>query len=649
MGIVYEATDPQIGRRLAIKIINFQSFTTIEESAVLRERLFREARSAGALSHPGIVVIYDVGEDNQMAYIAMELVDGPSLHQVLASGHRLDPAQALDFLRQAAAALDHAHECGIVHRDIKPANIMLHQKNQVKIADFGIARISFEPKYTMTGISMGTPDYMSPEQIEAQPTDGRSDQFSLAVVAYELLTGVTPFHGGSFAAILHRIVAGPRPSAHAANPALPAGIDEVLQRGMAQRPEQRYATCAEFVQALEDAVQGVQKAAVRVPPRRDKRLRYVLVGVFALVVVLAGAVYRLPYSRKSSTVAQPQKNLAGGTSQQSVSVPAALPAPEIASGSPPAITPAPADVPPPTVTHPVAKTTPAIPENKRGGRVPATGADSRPSAQPAPKPVGAQSPPGGLPSPRPTDIVRELRNAAEAGNTAAMDKLGRMYELGSGVPRDATEAFRWYSKAAAAGEAAAIYHLGTVYEAGIGTVRNLNEATRLYQKAAAAGSRDAQARLAQLPAASVRPAPKTPSTIAPIPPGAISVHVPANVPWTDTGINLRAGDSVAVTASGLIAVAADGRIPPKAPGGFAPDCAAAASIYGGRFGIFPAAQLPCWSLIGRIGGNGIVFEVGARGTFQARSNGVLLLGINDDSLANNSGFWTAVVTVQRAR
>ena len=103
MGIVYEATDPQIGRHLAIKIINFQAFTSAEESAVLRERLFREARSAGALSHPGIVVIYDVGEDNQMAYIAMELVDGPSLHEILASGHRLDPAQALDILRQAAA------------------------------------------------------------------------------------------------------------------------------------------------------------------------------------------------------------------------------------------------------------------------------------------------------------------------------------------------------------------------------------------------------------------------------------------------------------------------------------------------------------------------------------------------------------------
>jgi hypothetical protein len=121
------------------------------------------------------------------------------------------------------------------------------------------------------------------------------------------------------------------------------------------------------------------------------------------------------------------------------------------------------------------------------------------------------------------------------------------------------------------------------------------------------------------------------------------------VPWTDTGIDLRPGDSVAVTAYGLVAVETGGRIPPKAPGGFAPDCRAAASIYGGRFGIFPAPRLPCWSLIGRIGENGAIFEVGAKGTFQARSDGRLFLGINDDSLANNSGFWTAAVTVVRAR
>ena len=644
MGIVYEATDPQIGRHLAIKIINFQAFTSAEESAVLRERLFREARSAGALSHPGIVVIYDVGEDNQMAYIAMELVDGPSLHQILASGNRLDPAQALDILRQAAAALDHAHQCGVVHRDIKPANIMLHRKSQVKIADFGIAKITFEPKYTMTGTSMGTPDYMSPEQIEAQPTDGRSDQFSLAVVAYELLTGATPFHGGSFAAILHRIVAGPRPSASAANPALPAGVDEVLRRAMAQLPAERYATCTEFVHALEVSMQPAPIAALPappVPPRRGKHLPYVLAGGLALVVVLAGAVYVLE-SRK--------------TSPQPAPVTAALPASQIAQAQPtnsPATpapgNPAPAQAPPPNVTHPAAKTKPAVSANQGAGK-PEAGADSGASSQPVPKPADAPPPPAGLPAPQPVDFVRDLHKDAEAGDRASMDMLGQMYERGaSGLPHDLTEAFRWYGKAAAAGDALGMYHLGKLYEAGIATPKNLNEAIRLYQKAAATGNINARARLSQLPTASARPAPQTPSTAAPLPPGATSIQVPANVPWTDTGIHLRPGDSVTVTASGLVAVEAGGRIPPKAPGGFAPDCRAAASIYGGRFGIFPAPQLPCWSLIGRVGGNGAIFEVGARGTFQARSDGRLFLGINDDSMANNSGFWTAVVTVLRGR
>ena len=126
------------------------------------------------------------------------------------------------------------------------------------------------------------------------------------------------------------------------------------------------------------------------------------------------------------------------------------------------------------------------------------------------------------------------------------------------------------------------------------------------------------------------------------------MRVPANSPWTDTGIDLRAGDSVLVTASGLISVTADGRIPPKAPGGFAPDCAAAASIYGGASGTPPAPRLPCWSLIGRVGRNGIVFEVGAKGAFQVRSGGRLLVGVNAGGFANRSGYWTAVVTVRSA-
>ena len=665
MGIVYEATDPEIGRHLAVKVINLQAFTTPEESTALRDRLFREARSAGALSHPGIVMVYDVGQDNEMAYIAMELVDGPSLHEVLALGSPLDPAAKIEILRQAAAALDYAHQRGIVHRDIKPANIMLHERKQVKIADFGIARITFEPKYTMTGTVMGTPDYMSPEQIEAQSIDGRSDEFSLAVVAYELLTGITPFSGGSFASVMHRIVSGPRPAAHTANPMLPAGVDEVLQRAMAQAPEQRYPTCAEFIQALDAAMQGVAPgvvpgvvqspppAAVVAPPRRSPRWPLALAGVIVLAVALAGAGYRLGYWPKRPAAQQPPTEQAVGTSQPPVPVTPAAPVP--------------ADAPPPAATPPVAKTTaaipaPGIPKSAPGGPAAKPVAEksqsSGPSVEtpsvaqnktPPPVPIAPPAQPSVSAPPQPADALGDLRKSAQAGNAAAMDRLGQMYERGNGVPQDAREAFRWYSSGAAAGHPAALYHLGTLYEAGKGTPMNVNQAVRLYQQAAAAGNPDAQARLRQLPAASARPAPNAPAPMAPAPPGSVSVRVSANAPWTDTGIDLRAGDSVTVTASGLIAVEAGRPITPKGPGGFAPDCAAAASIYGGRFGTFPSPRLPCWSLIGRVGGNGLVFEVGSKGSFRAGSNGRLLLGINDDSFNGNSGAWTAVVMVQRGR
>src|SRR3984957_10028167 len=212
MGIVYEAVDPLIGRKVAVKVIHLQAFADAGEAQFLRDRLFREARSAGALSHPGIVVVFDVGQEGDLAFIAMERVEGVSLYQVLASGRKIQRTEAFDILRQAAAALDYAHRNGVVHRDIKPANIMLDKGVTVKVADFGIAKITSTEHHTVTGMVMGTPSYMSPEQIEALPADGRSDQFSLAVVAYELLTGRRPFQSDSLATLAHMIVFAERPS-----------------------------------------------------------------------------------------------------------------------------------------------------------------------------------------------------------------------------------------------------------------------------------------------------------------------------------------------------------------------------------------------------------------------------------------------------
>src|ERR1700693_1845374 len=178
MGIVYQAQDPPIGRTIAIKSIRLRDLTDETERVRLRERLFREAQSAGILSHPNIVTIYDIAEQDGMAYIVMEFVNGPPLEKMLKVDQTPDKETLLSIFRQTAAALDYAHKKGIVHRDIKPANIMIHEDGTAKITDFGVAKIMSQ-EMTVAGAMMGTPSYMSPEQVKGDPISGRADQFSL--------------------------------------------------------------------------------------------------------------------------------------------------------------------------------------------------------------------------------------------------------------------------------------------------------------------------------------------------------------------------------------------------------------------------------------------------------------------------------------
>ena len=253
MGVVYHAIDPNIGRPVAIKTIQLGEVRNPEEQKRLRERLFREARSAGILSHPGIVTIYDVEEQGGLAYIAMEYVDGPTLDQVMSEPRPLDAERMFSILGQTASALDYAHGKGIVHRDIKPANIMIADDGTAKITDFGIAKITTSEQFTMTGSIVGTPHYMSPEQVQGQPVDGRSDQFSLAVIAYEMLTGEKPYTGEHLTTVVYKIVAEEAAPAHRVNPSLGSGIDGSLRKALAKKPDDRYRTCCEFAAALETA------------------------------------------------------------------------------------------------------------------------------------------------------------------------------------------------------------------------------------------------------------------------------------------------------------------------------------------------------------------------------------------------------------
>ncbi len=333
MGIVYRAQDPAIGRIVAIKTIRFSDLTDPHERDRLRDRLVKEAQTAGALSHPNIVTIYDVVEEEDTAYVFMEYVNGPGL-EALMSGPKppIKKDLAISILRQTAGALDYAHSQGIVHRDIKPANIMLHEGLQAKITDFGVAKI-LSHDMTQSGLMTGTPNYMSPEQAQGHMVDGRADQFSLGVVAYELLTGEKPFLGDTLPALLYKIVRDRPIAPQRLNPTLPAEAEPVLLRALAKSPDDRFNSCVEFAKALEAAlianpkwapqkrgalhalptVVGVETKEIPEPPAREveppliKSLAWALLGIGLVGLVLIG-LQRFVDSRgrAESTAAQAQ-------------------------------------------------------------------------------------------------------------------------------------------------------------------------------------------------------------------------------------------------------------------------------------------------------------------------------------------------------
>ncbi|HLX24446.1 MAG TPA: serine/threonine-protein kinase [Usitatibacter sp.] len=244
MGVVYKAVDPIIDRTVAIKTINLNlSKAELEE---YEARFQQEIKAAGRLNHPNIVTIYDVGKTEQVAYMAMEFLEGQELKDMIASGTLPAADQVVDIIAQVADGLSFAHQQDIVHRDVKPSNIMVMKNLLAKITDFGIARLPNSAVKTMTGLILGSPRYMSPEQVIGKAIDARSDIFSLGVVLYEALTSVAPFDGDNVNAIMYATVntTPPPPSAH--NRAVPPMLDLIVAKAMAKLLEDRYQSIKEL-------------------------------------------------------------------------------------------------------------------------------------------------------------------------------------------------------------------------------------------------------------------------------------------------------------------------------------------------------------------------------------------------------------------
>src|SRR3954469_21924290 len=266
MGVVYKATDSVLERTVAIKTVNM----ALERDGADRfeARFYQEARAAGGLNHPNIVTVYDVGKAGEVAYIAMEFIEGVELRTLIGEGKPMSVAQAVSVAAQVAEGLSYAHEHGVVHRDIKPANIMVTPGSPVKITDFGIARMRVSGELTQTGIMLGSPKYMSPEQVIGKRADHRSDVFSLGVILYEMLTGTTPFNGDNVTALMYQIVNFVPPAPSAVNAGVPELLNYIVAKMLAKALEERYQGAQEVAQDLRECERQLATPAnATLPPR----------------------------------------------------------------------------------------------------------------------------------------------------------------------------------------------------------------------------------------------------------------------------------------------------------------------------------------------------------------------------------------------
>jgi serine/threonine protein kinase len=250
MGIVYKAVDPVIGRTVAVKTIRLSEEGTGLSRPELLTRFQTEARAAGLLTHPNIVVVFDAGEEDGLYYITMELVEGKSLQALLDGGHAFPLPRTLRIMEQTCSALQFAHERNVIHRDIKPANLMLTGDDTVKVTDFGTAKILQFGTMQQTSHVMGTPSYMSPEQVKGRAVDGRSDIFSLGVMLYEMVTNEKPFPGQNITTVIYKIVNEDPVPPRQIDPSIHPGMSGIVMKALAKEPEQRYQSCREMLEDL---------------------------------------------------------------------------------------------------------------------------------------------------------------------------------------------------------------------------------------------------------------------------------------------------------------------------------------------------------------------------------------------------------------
>ncbi|HWQ03233.1 MAG TPA: serine/threonine-protein kinase, partial [Candidatus Nitrosotenuis sp.] len=267
MGVVYLASDPTIGRKVALKTIT----AGLAENPELLERFNREARAAGQLQHLNIVTIFELGEENKMPFIAMELLDGSSLEHLISEKREIPLVEKVGYFVQVCRGLAYAHENGVVHRDIKPANIQLTSKNVIKILDFGIARVMAASK-TQTGMMMGTVAYMSPEQVRGDHVDGRSDIWSVGVTFQEFMSGVRPFTADNIAAVMFNIVTQEPKPLSSLVPDAPPELDAVMMRIFKKQAADRYQTLDDVLLDLEPVHKKLQQSGVAQILTQSKQL-----------------------------------------------------------------------------------------------------------------------------------------------------------------------------------------------------------------------------------------------------------------------------------------------------------------------------------------------------------------------------------------